>query len=160
MKVDPQKEHAWLHRLVGDWTYAIEACMKPGEPAQKFTGTETVRSLGGVWIVAEGQGEMPGGGTGKTMLTLGFDTPSNRFVGTWVGSMMTYLWVYEGTLDAAEKVLTLACEGPAFDGEGTTANYKDVHTLISADERTLTGNVLGKDGKWTEMMICTYRRAR
>ncbi|HWR84178.1 MAG TPA: DUF1579 domain-containing protein [Candidatus Deferrimicrobium sp.] len=160
MKVEPQNEHAWLHRLIGDWTYEVKACMKPGEPPQKFTGTESVRSVGGIWIVAEGQGEMPGGGMATTILTLGFDPKSGRFVGSWVGSMMTHLWVYEGTLDAAAKVLTLACEGPAFDGEETTTKYKDVHTLISDNERTLSGNCLGKDGKWSEMMTCTYRRAR
>ncbi|MEW5797009.1 MAG: DUF1579 domain-containing protein [Candidatus Zixiibacteriota bacterium] len=160
MKVEAQKEHAWLRRMVGGWTYEIEACMKPGEAPVKFGGREVVRSAGDIWIIADGEGEMPGGGTGKTMLTAGYDTRSNRFVGSWVGSMMTYLWVYEGELDSAQKVLTLNCEGPDFMGDSGTLKYKDVHTLISDNERTLTGNVLGKDGKWTEMMMCKYRRVR
>jgi Protein of unknown function (DUF1579) len=29
-----------------------------------------------------------------------------RFVGTWIGSMMTYMWVYDGELDRSERVLT------------------------------------------------------
>ena len=160
MKAEPQKEHNWLHRFVGNWTYEIEACMKPGEPPQKLKGTETVRSVGGIWIVAEGQGEMPGGGTAQTILTIGFDPRVKRYVGSWVGSMMTHFWVYQGTLDAAERALTLECEGPSFDGEETPAKYKDVHTFISDNERTLTGNVLGKDGKWSEMMTCTFHRVR
>jgi Protein of unknown function (DUF1579) len=32
-----------------------------------------VRSLGGLWILAEGQGEMPGCGAATTVLTLGYD---------------------------------------------------------------------------------------
>ena len=160
MKVDPLKEHDWLRRFVGEWTYEIEACMKPGDPPQKLTGTETVRSIGGVWIVAEGRGEMPGGGEATTIFTLGFDPEAKKFVGSWIGSMMAFLWVYEGTLDATEKVLTLNCEGPSMDGSGGTTRYKDVHTFISDNERTLAGNVLGKDGQWSEMMICTYRRKK
>jgi hypothetical protein len=159
MNAEPQKEHAWLHRMVGEWTYEIEACMQPGEPPQKFKGRETVRSIGGIWIVAEGQGEM-GGGVATTILTVGFDPASKKFVGSWIGSMMTYLWSYEGTLDAAERVLTLDCEGPIFDGSGGMTKYKDVHTLISDNERTLTGNFLDKEGKWNEMMTCTYHRVR
>lgn len=160
MNVEPQKEHAWLHRMIGEWTYEIAACMKPGEPPVKLTGTETVRSVGGIWIVAEGQGEMPGGGIAKTILTVGYNPDVKRFVGTWIGSMMNHLWIYEGTVDATEKVLTLNCEGPLCDGTGGTTKYKDIHTLISDDLRTLSGNILLKDGNWMEMMTSTFRRAR
>ena len=159
MHAEPQKEHTWLHRMVGEWTYEVEASMQPGEPPQKFKGRETVRSIGGIWIVAEGQGEM-GGGEATTILTVGFDPASKKFVGSWIGSMMSYLWHYEGTLDAAERVLTLNCEGPIFDGSGGMTKYKDVHTLISDNERTLAGNFLDKEGKWNEMMTCTYHRVR
>ena len=65
MKTEPQKEHAWLQQLVGEWTFEVEATMEPGKPPEHFRGTERVRSLGGLWIVAEGEGEMPGGGTAR-----------------------------------------------------------------------------------------------
>ena len=61
MKAEPQKEYVWLQRLIGDWTYETEAVMEPGKPPIKTTGSETVRTLGGLWIVGEGQGEMPDG---------------------------------------------------------------------------------------------------
>jgi hypothetical protein len=160
MNVEPQKEHNWLNRFVGEWTYEIAAVMKPGEPPVKLTGTETVRSVGVIWIVAEGHGEMPGGGIATTILTVGYNPDLKRFVGSWIGSMMTHLWMYEGTLDPAEKVLTLNCEGPLFDGTGGTTKYKDIHTLISDDLRTLSGNILLKDGQWMEMMTSTFRRKR
>ena len=160
MNTEPQKEHEWLQRMVGDWEYEVSACMAPGEQPHKFQGRETVRSTGGLWIVAEGKGEMPGGGEATTILTVGFDPKTNKFVGSWIGSMMTHLWNYEGTLDSSKKVLTLNCDGPSFGTEGGMAKYKDVHTIISDDERTLSGNILGEDGKWFEMMTCTYRRVR
>jgi Protein of unknown function (DUF1579) len=51
--------------------YEAEATMEPGQPASKFEGSESVRSLGGLWILAEGQGDMPGCGAATTVLTLG-----------------------------------------------------------------------------------------
>ena len=39
--------------------------MEPGKPSEKSQGTECVRTLGGLWILAEGEGEMPGGGAAR-----------------------------------------------------------------------------------------------
>lgn len=60
MKTEPQKEHQWLQQLVGEWTYESECSMEPGKPPEKCTGSESVRSLGGLWVLCEGRGEMPG----------------------------------------------------------------------------------------------------
>ncbi len=161
MKAEPRKEHHWLQKFVGDWTYEHECPAGPDKPAEKVTGTETVRSLGGLWVACEGKGKMPGGGDATTLMTLGFDPVKKRYVGTWIGSMMTYLWVYDGELDAeAGKVLTLNCEGPSFTAEGKTARYKDVIEFKSDDHRVLTSHTLGEDGKWTQLMTANYRRKR
>jgi hypothetical protein len=97
----PQPEHQWLQKLVGEWTSEMEAQMEPGKPAEKCTGVESVRSLGGLWILADGRGKMPDGSPATTLLTLGYDPQRLRFVGTLIGSMMRNHWVYEGALDAA-----------------------------------------------------------
>lgn len=160
MNVEPQKEHQWLQKLVGEWTYEGECQMGPGQPPSKMTGAERVRSLGGLWTVAEGGGEMPGCGPATTMMTLGYDPEKKRFVGTWVGSMMTKLWVYEGTLDAAGRMLTLETEGPNVAVPGSTARYRDVIEFISDDHRTLTSHMRGDDGKWNEFMKAHYRKKK
>jgi Protein of unknown function (DUF1579) len=157
---EPQKEHKWLHKLVGEWTFESEAAMEPGKPPEKSGGTESVRSLGGLWVVAEGQGEMPGGGTGTTVMSLGYDPRKKRYVGTFIGSMMAELWVYEGALDAAQRVLTLDTEGPSMSGDGTITSYKDAIEFKSADHRVLTSHMLGTDGKWHLIMTANYRRKR
>jgi hypothetical protein len=160
MQAEPQAQHRWLQKLVGEWAYEHEAAMAPGEPVQKFTGTETVRSIGGLWTVGEGRGEMPGGGTATTIMTLGYDPAKDRFVGTFVGSMMTHLWLYEGTLDGAGRALTLETEGPNFGPGGGTARYKDVIEFHSDDHRTLTSYMRQADGSWTTFMSAHYRRKK
>ncbi len=158
MPAEQQTEHRWLQKFVGEWTYETEAQMEPGKPREKFTGSELVRSLGELWILAEGKGEMPGGGTAAMMLTLGYDPQKKRYVGTWVGSMMTHLWIYDGVLDAGGKTLILSTEGPDMSVEGKLAKYRDVYEFRSDDHRTLTSHYLGDDGTWQVMMTSSYRR--
>lgn len=157
MHAQPQQEHHWLDRLVGEWICETECSMGPDEPPSKSKGFEVVRSLGGFWTVAEGEGEMPDGGTGKTIMTLGYDPKSDRYVGTFVGSMMSHLWVYNGCLDAGGKVLTLNAEGPNFN-ETAIVKYQDIIEFVSDDRRTMTSQILGDDGNWNHFMTSHYWR--
>jgi hypothetical protein len=59
MKTEPQKEHQWLQRLVGEWTYESECSMEPGKPPEKFEGSESVRSLGGSGYYARAAARCP-----------------------------------------------------------------------------------------------------
>jgi hypothetical protein len=160
MKSEPQKQHEWLQKLVGEWTYEADCTMGPDQPPEKFKGSESVRSLGGVWVLCEGRGEMPDGGMATTLMTLGYDRQKKRYVGTWIGSMMTHLWVYDGALDAAEKVLTLDTEGPDFAAKGKMAQYKDVIEFKNDDHRLLASHMLGDDGQWHGFMTANYRRKK
>ena len=157
---EPQKEHHWLQRLVGDWVFETECNMGPDQPPSKFTGKETVRSLGGLWTIGEGEGEMPGGGTCQTIMTLGYAPETKRFVGTFIASMMTHLWPYNGSLDETEKILTLDSEGPSCIGEGTMAKYQDIIEFVSDDHRVLSSQFLGPDGQWVPFMKAHYRRTK
>ena len=158
MKTEPELGHRWLQKLVGEWTYEGDATMEAGKPGEKFRGTESVRSLGGLWIQNVGKGEMPDGDTAMTVMTLGFNPQTKRYVGTWIGSMMTHLWLYDGELDAAERVLTLHTEGPAMGSPDQMAKYKDVIEIVSDDHRTLSSHVLAEDGTWHDFMRADYRR--
>ncbi|MEO8629109.1 MAG: DUF1579 domain-containing protein [Betaproteobacteria bacterium] len=160
MNAEPQAEHRWLERLVGEWIYESEMPAHEGKPSEKMTGTETVRSLGGVWIIGEARGPMPGAGLATMVVTLGYDTRKRRFVGSWVGSMMTNLWVYNGGLDNAGNVLTLDTEGPHMSVEGKLGKYQDVIELKSDDERVLTSRFLDDDGQWRQIMSMRFRRTK
>ena len=153
---EPQQEHRWLQRIVGEWTFEHECMMGPGQPPTKSTGTESVRRLGNVWVICEGQGEMPGGGVSNSIMSLGYDPARKRFVGTFIVSVMTYLWVYDGALEG--NVLTMDCDGPSFTGQGM-AKYQDIIEIISDDHRTLSSRAF-VDGKWQHFMTAHYRRKK
>ncbi|MGQ9371346.1 DUF1579 domain-containing protein [Azospirillum sp. ST 5-10] len=155
---EPHAMHRWLQTLVGDWAVSCEAPpgAPPGTPMPDWT--ETVRSLNGLWVVAEGRGEMPGGGTATTVMTLGYDPQRERFVGTWVGSMMTHLWVYDGTLDGSGRTLTLDTVGPDMAGQGKLVRYQDIVTVEDGDHRVLRSQALGDDGVWKPVVTMRYRR--
>ena len=160
MQGTAQKEHEWLQRMVGEWEAEMECVMGPDQPPMKSKGVETVRSIGGLWTQGEGRGEMPDGNPALSYMTLGYDPQRQKFVGTFVASMMTHMWIYEGTLDSSGKVLTLDTEGPGMSGDGKLSKYQDVLTLENDDHKVLTSRILGEDGNWTQFMTAHYRRKK
>ena len=156
MFATPQEEHRWLDQLLGTWTVTSDMKMEDG--AEPPPWVERVRSLNGLWVVAEGEGEMPGGGAMTTLMTLGYDPRRQCYIGTWVGSMMTHMWIYEGHLDPTGTVLTLDCEGEDFESPGRMARYQDIISIKSPDHRLLTARMLAADGTWKQIMQAEYRR--
>lgn len=148
------KEHSILDRLLGDWVVSSEGETKHPD------WIETVRSLHGIWFVAEGNGEMPGGGAATTVMTLGYDPNKGKYVGTWIGSMMGYLWVYEGSVDESGNTLTLETVGPDMEAEGRMCNYRETITFLDDDTRTFSSSVEKPDGSWETFMTMAYRRKR
>ena len=156
----PVKQHEWLQQFVGEWNVEVEVTTEPGKPPIRGKGTESTRMLGGFWVVAEGEGEMDGTpGTIRSLLTLGYDSNAKKYVGTWIDSMNSYLWKYEGKLDAARKVLTLETEGPCSLRAGLV-RFREVTEFPSKDHRLFTSLMLGEDGRWVKMVTAHYRRKR
>lgn len=156
---EPQKEHQFLHRMVGKWkitSTTSDANYDPDDPEQCFT--ETVRSIAGLWIVGDSKGRMPDESPMTAVLTIGFDPAKGRFVGSWVGSMMTNMWVYTGWLEPDGKTLVLEAEGPKFDGSGDVALYRDVITLHDDHHRTFASSSRQPDGSFKEFMSSEFHR--
>jgi hypothetical protein len=158
MFAKPQQEHEWLNKLVGDWSYETDPVeCEPGKPPEQMKGSESVRLLGGLWAICEGKSSIPGGDEHRMVMTIGYD-PEKGYLGTWIGSMMTHMWIYKGELDSSGKKLTLSAEGPDFVEKGKTAQYRDTIEFVDDDYRTLTSTALQADGTWKEFMKAHYRR--
>ena len=155
----PTAQHTWLQQLVGTWDVTSVAEMGEGVPPIEGKGTETVRGLGGLWIVAEGVGQMDTMPM-TSVMTLGYDPERGRFIGTWVDSTQTKMWTYTGTLDAARTTLTLEAEGPDFFEPTRTALFHDVILLEGPARKVLTSSIQGADGTWTSFMRATYTRRK
>jgi hypothetical protein len=155
----PQKEHQWLNQLVGDWDTEGEIHMAPGMEPIKSTGTDTSRMLGGFWLLSDVKGEMMGM-TMEAKLTIGYDAEKKKYVGSWVDSMTSYMWTYEGSVDDSGKVLTLNTQGPCPQRGGQMTNFKEVMEIKNKDERTFTSSYQEEDGKWTKMVAVKYRRKK
>jgi hypothetical protein len=159
MATRPVPEHDWLQKLVGEWRVESEMTMAPGQPKQKSTGTESVKSLGGLWASGEGKATMPDGTTAMTYCTaLGYDVSFKEYRGCWFASMSSHLWKQTGELSADGRVMTLHCVGPHMTRDGETANYRDVIEILDEDHRTLTSYGQDDDGEWHEFMKAHYTR--
>lgn len=155
----PQKEHQWLHKFVGEWEQHAEIYMEPGKPPLTSKGIEQARMLGGFWLVADGKSEMMGMPF-TSVLTLGYDPEKKKYIGTWIDSMTSYLWKYEGTLDATGKILTLDTTGPCPKAPGTLVKFKEVTEFKSDDHRVFTSSMQEEDGKWTTLIKVDSRRKK
>jgi hypothetical protein len=155
----PEKEHAWLKQLVGEWDTDSECILEPGKAALKCQGTESVRAIGEFWTLGETRSTILDASMVGVM-TLGYDAKKKKYVGTWVDSMMNHLWKYEGTVDAAGKILTLEAEGPNPMSPGKISKYRDAIEIKNPDHKVMTSSVLGDDGTWTTFMTSNYRRKK
>lgn len=154
---EPAAEHQWLQRMIGEWTVASECRMSPDQPVFQLSGHEVVRTLGGLWVIAEGKGSTPDGGCDSVM-TLGFDPAHNAFVGTFIGSTMTHLWLYRGHFSEDGRQLVLEAEGPSFAGDGSLTLFRDIIEFVSDDQRQMHSLVLNPDGQWQQFMTTRYHR--
>jgi hypothetical protein len=157
----PGPEHRWLERLVGEWEFTTP--LPPDMPAPPGGGeslVQTFRSLHGIWVMGESAMPVPDGTMGTAVITLGYDPARGRFVGTWIGSMLNHLWVYDGELDADRQVLSLDATGPAMDGTDRMQLYRDSIELVDDDHYVLRSAVKEDSGEWREFMAVDYRRRR
>lgn len=143
----PQKEHAWLEQLVGDWVTESEILSDAGDPPVACQGTMKARGLGGLWVVAEIENTVQGMPM-NAVQTIGYDPVSKKYVGTWVDSVLNHLWQYKGKLDKSGKILTLEAEGPDMITPGKTAKYRDIYEVKSPDEIATRSQMLEEDGAW------------
>ena len=155
----PKTGHDWLMQMVGEWDTESELVIDPNAKPLKAKGTSSVRSIGGLWLLAEMKGEFMGTSV-VGITTLGYDREKKRFMGTFIANMSDYLWKYDGSLDAAAKVLTLDAEGPSPLAPGKMFKYKDVYEIKNKDHKVMTSSMQLEDGKWLTFATVHFRRKK
>ena len=113
--------------------------------------------FGEVWARGESRMEMDEG-VMESVITLGYDTAKKKFVGSWISTVMTTMFRYEGELDASGKVLPLNTRGPSMTEAGKEVEMQDVIEIRSKDERVIWSQMKMDDGTWMRFMTATYRR--
>lgn len=141
------EEHEWLQQYVGEWEVMSEIRMEPGAAETQMSSTESVRSIGPLWVVGEGSADSEGVAF-SSVLTLGYDPGQEAFVGTWIDSATPFLWTFTGELDESKQALTLETEGPRWGVMGTKAKYRERHEFVDADHRTTASSIQNEDGSW------------
>ena len=154
---EPSPEHKFLQKFVGTWDTKGECTMGPDAPPETCDGRETVTAVGKYWIVST----MKGGPVDPPMtgvMTVGYSPEQKKFVGTWVDSMTTHMWKYEGTLNESGTVLTLEADGPNMMEPGKTAKFRDVTEFKSDDHKVMTSSMQLPDGQWVQFMTMDCRK--
>lgn len=154
----PPIEAAWLQKFVGEWESESDLHMEDGAPPVKGTGSESVSSLGGFWIVVQGKGEMMGMNM-SYLMNIGYDSEKKKYVASWIDSLSSFKWNYEGIVDESGKIFTLEAEGPCPMRPGELTKFKDVTEFIDKDTRKFT-SMMFDEGKWVTMVTGTAKRKK
>jgi hypothetical protein len=150
----PGPEHAHLQKMVGKWKATNKMMMGEGAAPMVCEGTEDVMSIcNGMFISTtyKSGAPMPFEGHGVE----GYDTHKKKYVGTWVDTMGSAVYSYEGTMDA-KGVMTYTMTGPdPATGQPTTSTM--VCEMKDNNTRTMK-MFMGTDTKAAPMMEITYTR--
>jgi len=151
------KFHELLKQFEGTWETKSEFQMAPDQ-VLKSKGTATEKfAVGGLFLITDVKSEMEGVGPFDAHSIWGYDEHKKKYTGSWVDNMSTAIWPFEGTVDDAGKVFTLAMEGPD-PASGKLFKLRLIHEITGKDTRKLTIFMPGQDGKEMEMKIDYVRK--
>lgn len=149
----PQK---WLDHFVGNWEAVSRGQSGENQPPVESTGTIVGTRIGDHWLMNRMEVRvMDMKITGVQMI--GYSSEKKKFVGTWVDSMTSFMWQYEGTLSNDGKTLTLEAKGPSAVPDQLTL-YQDVYHFKATDLIEITSRVQDANGKWVTYMTGTAKR--
>ena len=142
MHAKPEKQHRWLESCWAIGRTRRKRRPTKVSPRRRLPEPNPFARLAGCGSRPRAAARCRAAASPATsVMTIGYDPQKKRFVGSWFGSMMTHFWVYDGELDAAERVLTLNSDGPSMSGDGTLSKYQDEIEFKNDDLRTLTARV-------------------
>jgi hypothetical protein len=153
----PGAFHKLLAEMAGSWSVKSKWWMDPNDPPMESTGTsEKKMVLDGRFLWQEFSGDMMGGpfaGIGFT----GYDNHTQKFVSTWMDSMGTGIYYFEGSVGGpGGKTITQTCNYD--DPVRGLLKWRHVTRIVDRNHlefEMYTTDSSGIEGKMGEM---TYTR--
>ncbi len=152
----PGAPHKLLARMAGSWNTRTKSWTGSDQPPTESKGTCELKMLfDGRYLQQECSGEMMGSpfsGVGVT----GYDNHTKKFVSTWMDSMSTGIYFFEGIGSTDGKSFTQ--ESRYDDAVQGPMKWRAVTKLV--DDNTFVFEMYGahKKGKEDKMMEMTYTR--
>jgi hypothetical protein len=152
------KPHKILAKLVGSWTTKTTAWMEPDKPPTEGTGAcEQKMLFDGRYLQQVYTGDMMG--TPFTGINLvGYDNHTEKYVSTWIDSMSTGIYFFEGAGSADGKTITQECRYD--DPVRGPVVWRSVSRIVNNNTMKYEMFITPKRGKEEKMMEMTVSRKR
>ena len=152
----PGAPHKILEDMTGTWDTRTKSYMEPGQPPVESTGTcEQRMILDGRFLHQEFKGDMMGDpftGIGVT----GYDNHKKTYVSTWMDSMSTGIYYFEGPADPDGKIITQECSGD--DPVRGPMTWRSVTKIVDDNSHHFEMYGTDRSGKEELMMEIVYTR--
>jgi hypothetical protein len=154
----PGEPHKMLASLEGSWTTKTRGWMEPDKPPTDSTGTcEQKMLLGGRYLQQEYTGDMMGEPfTGINII--GYDNHTKKYVSTWIDSMSTGIYCFEGTVSSDGKTITQ--ENSYDDPVRGPMIWRSISRFVDDNTLEYEMYMIPKSGKEEKMMEMTVSRKR
>jgi hypothetical protein len=150
--------HKMLASLVGSWTTKTTSWIGPDQPAMESTGTcEQKLLLGGRYLQQEYSGEMMGD-TFTGINLIGYDNHTKKYVSTWIDSMSTGIYFFEGT--ASDDGKTITQESCLDDPVRGPIVWRSVTTIVDNNTMKYEMYITPKEGAEEKVMVMTVTRKK
>ncbi len=152
----PGPQHKLLASMVGTWTTKTKSWMDPNQPPMESDGSCDHRMLlEGRFLRQECAGDMMGQPFTGIGLN-GYDNHTNKYVSTWMDSMGTGIYFFEGTASADGKTITQ--ESSYDDPIEGHLKLRAVTKIVDENSHFFEMFSTGKSGKEAKMMAIMYTR--
>ncbi len=154
----PGAPHKRLARLTGSWITKTKAWMEPDKPPVESTGTcKQKMLLGGRYLQQEYTGKMMGS-LFKGINIIGYDNHTKKYVSTWVDSMSTGIYFFEGTASPNGKTITQECRYD--DPVRGPMTWRSVSRIVNDQTMAYEMFITAKGGQEEKMMEMTLTRKK
>jgi hypothetical protein len=152
----PGAPHRLLARMAGTWSMQCSCRMEPGGDFIEHTGvSEQKMILDGRFLQQEFRGEMVGvpfTGIGFT----GYDNHTGKYVSTWIDSMGTGIYHFEGTSSDDGSTITQTCNYD--DPVRGPLTWRNVTRFVDNDTLEFRMYTTDSSGREDEMGRMVYTR--